>query len=144
MNEKNEVFGAHNAARLACLNVIAAYAKFIDDGEASRTVSLCTDDCEIVVGPNTIKGIDAFRAAMTKREADRERKTLHIWTNIQFSEVSEEVLVSVSLLQLYVLNPEPVPIAPSAIIKCDDRFERGNDGQWRFARRALSLIVGKT
>jgi hypothetical protein len=143
MNENKEGLGAHIAARLACLNLIAAHAKFIDEGEASQTVSLFTDDCEIVLGPKTIKGVNALRAAMTAREADRERKTLHISTNVQFSEVSEEVVVSSSLLQLYVLNPEPAPLAPHAIIKCDDRFERGGDGQWRFARRALSLIAGK-
>jgi ketosteroid isomerase-like protein len=143
MNEKKEVFGAQIAARLACLNLIAAHAKLIDEGEASQTVAQFTDDCEVVVGPNIIKGINAFRGAMTAREANRERKTLHVWTNIHFSDVSEEVVVASSIIQLYILNPEPVPLAPSSLLKCDDRFERGGDGQWRFARRALNLIVGK-
>ena len=37
MNEKKEVFGAQIAARLACLNLIAAHAKLIDEGEAILT-----------------------------------------------------------------------------------------------------------
>jgi hypothetical protein len=143
MNENKGGLEAHSAARLACLNLIAAHAKYIDEGRASQTVALFTEDCEVVVGPNTIKGISAFRDAMAAREANRERKTLHVWTNIHFSEVSEKVIVASSVIQLYVLNPEPVPLVPSSLLKCEDRFERGADGEWRFGRRELSLIVGK-
>jgi ketosteroid isomerase-like protein len=143
MNDKKEVLGAQLDVRLACLNLIAAHAKLIDGGEASKTVPLYTDDCEVVVGPHTIKGIDAFRAAMTAREANVERKTLHVWTNVHFGEVSEDVVVASSVIQLYVLSPEPVALAPTSLLKCDDRFARGSDGQWRFARRVLLLIAGK-
>jgi hypothetical protein len=143
MNDKKELLDAQIDARLACLNLITAHASFIDGGEASKTVALFTDDCEVVVGPNTIKGINAFRAAMAGREANKERKTLHVWTNVYFSEVSEEVVVASSVVQLYLLNPEPAPLEPNSLLRCEDRFVRGADHQWRFARRALHMIAGK-
>jgi hypothetical protein len=130
MDEKSNHAGTEGFApeRLACLNLVHAYNNCIDDGvlDVGRAVT----------------GIDAIRSVMKARALNTERRTTHVTSNVQFTEVEPRTAATTSVLLLFVLNAEE-PLAPAAIIRCNDRFLRLDNGEWRFTRRSLTVIAGK-
>jgi ketosteroid isomerase-like protein len=130
------------AQRLACLNLIHAYNNYIDTGHADHVPELFTDDAVLDVGRATLKGIDAIRAAMQARAANIERRTTHLTSNLQFTDIGEQTAAATSVVLLFVLGTEEPP-APTAIIRCNDDFVCLDDGEWRFQRRSLSVVAGK-
>jgi ketosteroid isomerase-like protein len=128
--------------RLACVNLIHAYNNYIDTGHADQVPELFTDDAVLDVGRATLKGIDAIRAAMQARAANTERRTTHLTSNLQFTDIGEQIAAATSVVLLFVLGTEEPP-APTAIIRCNDDFVCLDDGEWRFQRRSLSVVAGK-
>ncbi len=128
--------------RLACLNLIHAYNNYIDTGHADRVPDLFTDDAVLDVGGRKLTGIDVIRAAMKARAANTERRTTHLTSNVQFSDVGERAAAAASVLLLFVLSASE-PLAPTAILRCEDEFVCRNDSEWRFKRRSLSIVAGK-
>jgi hypothetical protein len=143
MDEKLSHAGTEGctAGRLACLNLVHAYNNYIDTGHADRVPELFTDDAVLDVG-RALTGIDAIRAAMQARAANTERRTTHVISNVQFTDVGERTAATTSVLLLFVLDATD-PLAPTAIIRCKDEFVRFDNGEWRFRRRSLSVVAGK-
>jgi hypothetical protein len=143
MDEKSNHAGTEGFApeRLACLNLVHAYNNCIDTGHSDRVPELFTDDGVLDVG-RAVTGIDAIRSVMKARALNTERRTTHVTSNVQFTEVEPRTAATTSVLLLFVLNAEE-PLAPAAIIRCNDRFLRLDTGEWRFTRRSLSVIAGK-
>jgi ketosteroid isomerase-like protein len=128
------------AARLACLNLIHAYNNEIDTGHADRVPELFTDDGVLAIG-RTLTGIDAIRAAMQARVDNTARRTTHLTSNVQFTDVGDRFAATTSTVLLFVLGADGPP-APAAIIRCNDEFIRVDAGEWRFRRRSLSVVAG--
>ena len=127
--------------RLACLNLIHAYNNYVDTGHADRVPDLFTDDAVLDVG-RALTGIETIRAVMRARAANTERRTTHVSSNVQFTDVGERTAAATSVLLLFVLDGND-PRAPSAIIRCKDEFVCLEDSEWRFKRRSLSIVAGK-
>jgi hypothetical protein len=128
------------AERLACLNLVHAYNNYIDTGHADRVPELFTDDAVLDVG-RALTGTDAIRTAMQARATNTERRTTHVTSNVQFTDIGESTAATTSVLLLFVLDNDPP--APTAIIRCEDEFVRLDTNEWRFQRRTLSVVAGK-
>jgi hypothetical protein len=128
------------AERLACLNLVHAYNNYVDTGHADRVPELFTDDAVLDVG-RALAGIDAIRVAMQARAANTERRTTHVTSNVQFTDIGKRTAATTSVLLLFVLDEDPP--TPTAIIRCDDEFVRADDNEWRFRRRMLTVVSGK-
>jgi hypothetical protein len=126
---------------LACLNLVHAYNNYVDTGHADRVPELFTDDAVLDVG-RRVAGIDAIRIVMQARAANIERRTTHVTSNVQFTDVGQRSAAATSVVVLFVLNTEE-PLAPAAIIRCNDEFVRLDNSEWRFARRSLSVVAGR-
>jgi ketosteroid isomerase-like protein len=129
------------AERLACINLVHAYNNDIDTGHAERVADLFVDDAVLDLG-RALTGIDAIRAAMQARAANTERRTTHVTSNIQFTEIGAGMAATTSILLLWVLDAD-APGAPNAIVRCNDEFIRLDNREWRFQRRSLSIVAGK-
>jgi ketosteroid isomerase-like protein len=129
------------AERLACISLVHAYNNDIDTGHAERVPDLFADDAVLEMGRG-LTGSDAIRAAMQARAANTERRTTHVTSNIQFTDVGARTAATTSVLLLFVLDAD-VPRAPNAIVRCNDEFIRLDNGEWHFKRRSLSIVAGK-
>jgi hypothetical protein len=123
------------AERLACLNLVHAYNNYIDTGHADQVPDVFADDAVLEVG-RALTGIDAIRVAMEARAANSERRTTHVTSNVQFTDIGERTATTTSVVLLFVLDADD-PRAPAAIIHCKDEFARLDNSEWRFTRRSL-------
>ena len=127
----------------ACQDVMHAYAELVDSGRASRVVELFTDDATFEPVPGrTVRGRHQLARVFAAREANTERRTLHIVAN-PVVVVDGETATGHSTFLLFILGePRSAGVAPDALVYCADRFERGEDGRWRIADRRLQTLAG--
>jgi hypothetical protein len=126
--------------RLACIDLVHAYNNFIDTGHADRVPDLFVDNGVLDLGRGPM-ALDTIRAAMQARAANTERRTTHVTSNLQFTDIGERTASTTSALLLYVLDDDG-PGAPRAIFRCHDELARLDTGEWRFTRRSLALVAG--
>lgn len=136
-----EVGAAELAAQAACVNVLKAYADAIDGGRASTVVELFTEDAVFEAGARALRGRAQLVPAFAAREADTVRRTRHLVLNPSCVASGADAMEVRSTLLLFVLGAEPV--APRALVQCDDRMARGADRRWRIASRRLQLLAGQ-
>jgi uncharacterized protein (TIGR02246 family) len=129
------------AAEFACRNLIHAFARHIDQGEATEAIDLFTEDAEVGDAGQSIKGRDAIGHMLAAREANTGRRTRHQVTNVMFELTGPDTAVAHSLLCLFVLGISEEP-SIRAISEFDDEFARDAEGRWRFARRQAALLAG--
>jgi hypothetical protein len=128
-------------AELACHDLIHTFAHHIDRGAATEAVDLFTDDAEIGLAEQLVKGRAEIARALAAREADASRRTCHQVTNIMFQQTGPDTASAHSLLCLFVLDGQQEPTV-RAISKLDDQFARDSAGQWRFSRRMATMLAG--
>jgi hypothetical protein len=128
-------------AELACHDLIHTFAHHIDRGAATEAVDLFTDDAEIGLAEQLVKGRAEIARALAAREADASRRTCHQVTNIMFQQTGPDTASAHSLLCLFVLDGQQEPTV-RAISKLDDQFARDSAGQWRFSRRMATMVAG--
>ncbi len=129
------------AAEFACRNLIHAFARHIDQGEATEAIDLFTDDAELGDAGQSIRGRDAIAHMLAAREADTGRRTRHQVTNVMFELTSPETAVAQSLLCVFVLGVSEEPTI-GALSEFRDEFACDGEGRWRFARREATILAG--
>jgi ketosteroid isomerase-like protein len=128
-------------AWLACTDVITAFFRLVDAGQASRTLELFTDDAVMRMGDVEISG-DALRSAMRGRETDGIRR-VHFPTPASFRLTADGRAEAQTLLQLFILGDEQAAGPKArALTRLNDRFVRGEDRVWRLAERAVTVLAG--
>jgi hypothetical protein len=90
------------AVRLACLDVASRFYDVVDQGRATLATELFTADAELALGPERWVGTGQIAAAMAAREANVERRTVHITVPTSFRVLGPEQAEAESLLQLLV------------------------------------------
>jgi hypothetical protein len=131
------------AVRVACLEVASRFYQVVDQGRATLATELLTADAELALGTERCVGTEQIAAAMAAREADVERRTMHITVPTSFRVLGPERAEAESQLQLYVLGTQGQD-GPhlSALSHVRDSFRRGQDRRWRLSRREINVIIG--
>lgn len=130
-------------ARHACLDVIDAFFRRVDTGNAARTVDLFTSDGELVLGQTSLSG-ESLAKAMEVRQNDSDKRGHHVPATSSFRLISDREAEAQTYLHLYrdaEQQPDKPPVA-RALTLLTDRFVRGDDGRWRIARRQVDIIAG--
>lgn len=130
-------------ARVACLDVIDAFFRRVDGGEAARTVELFTTDGELVMGSSSFSG-SGLAAAMRARQEDSGKQGVHVPATSSFhllSPAEAEVRTYLHLYRQADQRADTTPV-PRAVTLLTDRFVKGDDGRWRIARRVVDIIAG--
>jgi hypothetical protein len=130
-------------ARAACLDVIDAFFRRVDGGEAARTVELFTTDGELVMGSSSFSGA-GLAAAMRTRQEDSGKQGVHIPAASSFRLLSPIEAEVQTYLHLYRQADQRAGTAPKprAVTLLRDRFVKGDDGRWRIARRVVDIVAG--
>jgi hypothetical protein len=130
-------------ARAACLDVIDAFFRRVDGGEAARTAELFTPDGELVMGRTSFTGA-GLAAALRARQEDAGKRGVHVPAASSFRLLSPGEAEAETYLHLYrhADRREGGPPAARAVTLLRDRFVRGADGRWRIARRVVDVVAG--
>ncbi|MDX2850451.1 nuclear transport factor 2 family protein [Streptomyces sp. PA03-3a] len=130
-------------ARVACLDVIDAIFRWVDAGEAARTVELFTPDGELVMGPSSFSGA-GLTAAMQARQEESAKQGVHVPAASSFRLLSPTEAEAQTYLHLYRQADQRAGAAPlpRAVTLLTDRFVKGEDGRWLIARRVVDIVAG--
>jgi uncharacterized protein (TIGR02246 family) len=130
-------------AQAACLELIASSFAWVDEGHATAVAELFTEDGVQAVNGAASVGRQQIRAALANREADSERRTLHVVTNTKFRAVTSDHAAADSIITLYLLSsPAPERLRPRALSLLEDQFVC-LDEVWRLARRTVTILAGQ-
>jgi hypothetical protein len=111
----------------------------VDHGQADTVHELFTDDGELTLGPNAMRGRGAI-VAWGARRAMEARQSLHLVSNIRITASTPDQAQVNSYLVVYVEDPGgPSPDTPLSVGEYRDEFVKTDVG-WRFAsRRTVTL-----
>lgn len=128
------------AARTAIEALVAEFAWRIDHGEAARVPELFTPDGRFAVPGSAVVGVDQLVEAFVARE-NQKHTTRHVCTNLRLEMLAEDRARGSVLVTLY-RNDGPLAggVTPFAVNDYEDRYQRGDDGRWRFAERCVVPI----
>ncbi|MFD5572350.1 nuclear transport factor 2 family protein [Streptomyces cadmiisoli] len=130
-------------ARAACMDVIDAFFRWVDDGEAERTVELFTPNGELVMDQAHFTGT-ALTAAMRARQDATSKSGVHVPAASSFRLLAPGEAETHTYLHLYrdADQQDGHPPVARAVTQIKDRFVRGEDGRWRIARRVVNVVAG--
>jgi 3-phenylpropionate/cinnamic acid dioxygenase small subunit len=125
-------------------NLIATYARLVDDGDFAG-VGILLADAIFTGGAGTCRGREAIERMLGDNVViydDGTPRTKHVTTNLAI-DVDEDRETAMSRSYFTVLQALPeLPLQPIVSGRYEDRFEL-RDGQWRFAeRRVRTDLVG--
>lgn len=124
--------------RVACEDLVTAYAHFIDLGDAAAVADLFTDDGVWHGGNVHMEGGAEIKAGFGRRAAT-DRRSAHVCTNLAVTSDGPDAADGVCYFTLYRHDGgdpgTPAPLAGPAMVGVyRDRFVR-TDAGWRFASR---------
>ena len=133
---------AHLLDRVAIEDLIATYLYRLDHGGTASLADLFTADGVF----ETISGQKRGRAAISAYYAKRSitRTTRHVSTNRYIVFDDDTHAHGVYTLTYYMAEgTPPFPAsAPAGIADYAEKFERGEDGKWRFSYRKATPVFG--
>lgn len=129
--------------RLAIEQLIQHHAWLIDHGEANKVGQLFAEDGALYgVGPDKI-GREAIAEWGRQRAAMNERRSRHVQSNLLIEPIASDAARGWVVLTLYRHDgPGPGSATPLLIAEYADRYARGPDGTWLFAKRRLTVLFG--
>ena len=123
-------------AHLVCEQLFLAFHGHIDDGHATRSLDLLTEDAVFEVRGTRHEGREAIGRFLRAREEDVTRRTRHLASNFRFVRDSERAAHASANLTLFTgVGEDGRRLALEAVIDCELAFVRGDDGEWRIGRR---------
>lgn len=122
----------------ACEQLIVAYSHLIDFGEAGRVGELFSDDGVWESAEARMGSRVEITAGFGRRQANAERRSRHVCTNVAIDVVSPTEANGVCYFTLYRADGVKGPVAPvegpEMVGQYRDRFVLTPDG-WRIAYR---------
>lgn len=81
-NDSSVPFAHSPAAADLALSVVLRLYEAIDSGRATEAIPLFTEDAVLEHPDHALEGAEEISAFLTRREADTERHTVHLFTNV--------------------------------------------------------------
>jgi SnoaL-like domain len=138
-NCASAVTGPSFEDRIAISDAITLFYRLVDNGRASQTADMFTDDARLTFGPGspkpgTISGPD-IRDAMIAREALVSAFTRHTVANIAFGEVGSSISADY-ILTLYRSDDETRSSVPAFVADVAEIWHPHDNG-WRISERII-------
>ena len=122
----------------------ADYWARVDYLDPAPPEDLFTDDCVFELGTLTLTGraeLAAFFGRRKETTAASGRVTRHLSANVRLRLLSEgRVAVSTTVMVMTGYGPLPISASVPSVGDFDDICVRGDDGVWRFERRAATSV----
>jgi hypothetical protein len=141
MRDASDGFAAlSNDDHIELTRLVIDIAFRIDRGLASTVFELFTEDGEMAVGVQSMKGRDEF-AAWAQARGAVDRLTRHVCTNMRFVATGADTAEGTTLLTVYLHDGPGQPIAlPHTVGEYHDTFVRVNDRWWFRSRQTDSIF----
>jgi len=129
--------------RVAIEALCIEYFYLIDHGQAEKIADLFTENGVQDYGDGRkFVGRDAIRKNFAARS--KTIITRHITTNLRLVYESSNRVTGIRTFTHYSGEGAELPPAIPSVAEYEEIFERGSDGQWRFAyRKAISIFSKK-
>lgn len=127
------------AAAAACRDVVLAFHRCIDTGNATAAADLFTDDATLEVRGSTFVGRAAIDGFLGEREA-ADRITRHVVVEWSPTGGAASEVTATATVAILHLPPSEKDHVLERIIDADITFRRGDDDRWRMADRRSRLV----
>jgi len=128
------------ALRGAIESLLAELAYRLDHGLADQAVALFTDEAVFASPAVTLRG-GAELAAGFQMRARQTHVTRHLHSNLRvMAEGADRASATVVLTVYRADGPDRGAPRPFLVADCQDVYQRGADGHWRFAARTITPV----
>lgn len=118
----------------ACHDTLVAFFTAIDRGRASSAIDCFTDDATMNARGQQLNGRGEIAASLAEREADTERRTVHVLTN-ETSRQNPDGTVELDALLVLLVSDATGAYAIDRVLITTQSLRRTPDG-WKIASRA--------
>ncbi|MHA4854295.1 nuclear transport factor 2 family protein [Rhodococcus sp. MSC1_016] len=122
-----------------CRALLHRMYEFVDGGRAEEAIGLFSADAVFQTPTRTNRGTEEIQAALAKRQAQRDRRTRHVVTNLRLWSERDGSVRSTGTLVLFVLSG-PNPMVPSRIAEIHDEFIC-HEGEWTISSHGSTLLA---
>jgi ketosteroid isomerase-like protein len=127
--------------RLALEDLNAAFTHHLDHGEIEALVALFTPDALYTHGERRSQGREEIDALFRRRVANGPRTSRHLCSGLQIEIASATEASGTSVCLSFAADGlPPLPARPFLVADFVDRYQRGDDGRWRFAERHIHRV----
>jgi uncharacterized protein (TIGR02246 family) len=126
-------------AEAACRDLVYGYFACIDAGNATAALDLFTETAVMEAAGRLLEGRHAIAAALRARDANQDRRTRHVVTNLVVHVGGKGKASAKATLVLFVLSGK-TPTLPSRLSELDVEFvEEG--GVWKVANHSSRRLA---
>jgi uncharacterized protein (TIGR02246 family) len=127
------------SAEAACRDLVHGYFACIDAGKATTAVDLFTETAVMEAAGRMLEGRGAISAALGAREANQDRRTRHVVTNLVVHVDGDGRASARATLLVFVLSGK-TPTLPSLLSELHVEFvEEG--GAWKVANHSSRRLA---
>jgi ketosteroid isomerase-like protein len=127
--------------RLALEDLNAAFTHHLDHGDIEALTQLFTADALYTNGPRESRGREAIETLFRQRVAKGPRTSRHIYSGLRFDIESDRAATGTSVCLSFAADgTPPLPARPFLVADFVDRYQREDDGRWRFAERQIHRV----
>jgi len=127
--------------RQALEDLNAAFTHHLDHNEIEALVALFTPDALYTHGERRSQGRAEIEALFRRRVANGPRTSRHLYSGLQLDIASASEARGTSVCLSFAADGlPPLPARPFLVADFVDRYQRGNDGCWRFAERHIHRV----
>ena len=119
--------------------LLTAFGRAADARDGEAVAALFLPDGIIAMGKQTVSGRAAVAKFSNDRYADPERRTRHVWSNLQVEMLPDGSLHATSIQQTFEQNQPDGP-AHLRVSDITDTFGPGPGGEWRFSSRQIARV----
>jgi len=135
-----EIFKISSELRQELGDLITTFCWYADHGEEVKIPDLFTADGRISAPGMDVQGKADLTELFEGRAKQAGRQSRHLWSNMRILSVEPDRIEAVVTATTYIGSGDQ-PATPESYVVGDsyETFEKGSDGQWRFAERRLDL-----
>jgi|SRR6266702_3608537 len=116
--------------------LLTLFGRYADCGDSERLASLFLPYGTLSVGSVVSSGRSAIASFAKERSSAPDRKTRHIWSNLELRTGDDGTLHASAIQQTY----EQIATTQSTQLRVsnlEDIFAKDSDGSWRFVSRRI-------
>jgi hypothetical protein len=127
---------------MACQDLIVDSYRRADAGNRQAMAELIEQDGSLAVDDAIVTGRQAIREMLAVRDADPDRRTMHVVANLIFDRLAEDRMKVRYVLIVFLLSASGSPaFVPNSLASVQDTLARRAD-RWRLTNRTITTAPG--